>query len=97
MRKSFKDKMNDRSYEEHLMKNYIKRRETAEQRANTYSYFLAAVCVIIAVLFIVYGSVLLGLIFAALGGLMVLLVYLSKKQEEKENQKKKDKSSKNDK
>jgi len=96
MKKSFKDKMNDRSYEEHLMKNFIKKRERAEERANAYSWFLAAVCVIIAVIFVIYGSVLLGLIFVGLGGLLVLLVYLSKKQEKKENSKDK-KSHKKDK
>ena len=87
MKQRFKDKMNDRSYEEHLMKNYIKKRERAEDRANAYSYFLAAVCVVLAVLFVIYGSVLLGLIFVGLGGLLVLLVYLTKKQDEKEKSK----------
>ena len=84
MRKSFEEKMNDRTYEERLMKNYLKRREKSEQRTNAYSYFLAAVCVILAVCFVIYGSILLGIIFVGLGGLMVLLVYLTKKQDEKE-------------
>ncbi|MBE6737712.1 MAG: hypothetical protein E7566_03535 [Ruminococcaceae bacterium] len=83
----FKDKMEDRTYEEHLMKNYIKRRERAEDRANNYSYFLAGVCVLVAVMFFVFGELWLGLVFIGIGALLVLMVYLSKKEENKEDNK----------
>lgn len=82
----FKAKMNDNSEFNHVKKNYIKRRERAEERTNAYSYFLCAVCAIIAVMFFVYGSFVLGAIFIGLGGLLLLLVYLTKKQDEKEAQ-----------
>ena len=88
-KENFKKKMNDNSYEEHLMKNYLKKRERAEDRANAYSYFLAAVCVILAVMFVIYGSWLLGMIFVGAAGLLVILVYLSKNAEENDRDKNK--------
>ena len=90
---NFKARMNDNTEFDHLKKNYIKRRERAEERTNAYAYFLSVVCDIIALLFFIYDAVLLGIIFIALGGLLLLLVYLTKKQDEKEN-KKEDKNSK---
>ena len=84
---NFKQKMNDNNEFDHLKKNYVKRRERAEERVNNYSYFLCAVCAIIAVLFFIYRAVLLGFIFIGLGGLLLLLVYLTKKQDQKESQK----------
>lgn len=84
----FRKKMDDRTYEERLMKNYKKRREKSEERTNAYSYFLAVVCVAIAVMFFVYGSLLLGFVFLGLGGFLVLLVYLTKRADKKEKNKK---------
>lgn len=84
----FKEKMEDRSYEERVIKNYQKRRDSAEERANGYSYFLAGICAIIAVLFFVFKELWLGLIFLGIGGLLVLVVYLSKKEENKDSRKK---------
>jgi len=86
-KEKFKAKMEDRSYEEHLMKNYIKRRERAEARTNAYSYFLAAVCAIISVIFFIHNSALLGSIFLGGGALLILLVYLTKVVEKKEAEK----------
>lgn len=83
----FKEKMEDRTYEERLKKNYIKRRERAEDRVNGYSYFLAGVCVLVAVMFFIFGELWLGLMFIGIGSLLVLMVYLSKKEENKENNK----------
>ena len=93
----FKDKMNDNTEFDHLRKNYIKRRERAEERTNAYAYFLSVVCDIIALLFFIYDSALLGIIFIGLGALLWLLVYLTKKQDEKENKKEVRKSKKSDK
>lgn len=87
---NFNKKINDTEYEKHLMKNYVKRRQRAEERANAYSYFLAAVCAIIAVVFVIYGSFALGLIFMGAGALLVLLVYLTKRQDKKEAEKNKE-------
>ena len=86
-KENFKEKMNDRSYEERLIKNHIKRRERSEDRVNGYSYFLAALCVCVAVFFFVMCEFWLGMIFVGIAGLLVLLVYLSKKEEEKDSNK----------
>ncbi len=84
-KENFKSKMEDRSYEERIKKNYARKREQSEDRANGYSYFLAGVCVLIAVLFFIYKELWLGIIFLGVGGLLVLMVYLSKKEESKDS------------
>ena len=89
MKNKFKDKINDRSYEERLIRNYNKKRETSEQRANSYSVFLSVVCALVAIVFFVFRAFWLGMMFIGIGGLLLLVVYLSKKEEEKEDKNKK--------
>lgn len=89
MKKKFKEKMNDRSYEERLRQSYNKKRARSEQRADAYSVFLAVICAIVAIVFFVFRELWLGLGFIGIGGLLILMVYLSKKEEEKEDKNKK--------
>ncbi len=89
MKDKFKEKMNDRSYEERLRRNYSKKRENSEQRANSYSVFLSVVCAVVAIVFFLFRELWLGLLFVGIGGLLILMVYLSKKEEEKEDKNKK--------
>ena len=87
MKDKFKDKINDRSYEERLRNNYKQKMEKSEERANSYSVFLAVVCAVVAILFFVYRAFWIGLGFIGLGGLLLLMVYLSKRAENKNNKK----------
>lgn len=89
MKDKFKEKMNDRSYQERLKRNYKQRREHSEQRADAYSIFLSVVCALVAIVFFVFGELWLGLGFIGIGGLLILMVYLSKKEEKKDDKNKK--------
>ncbi len=89
MKDKFKEKMNDRSYEERLRRSYNKKRERSEQRADAYSVFLSVICAVVAVVFFAFREFWLGLGFIGIGGLLILMVYLSKKEEEKEDKNKK--------
>ncbi len=89
MKDKFKEKMNDRSYEERLMRNYKKKRENSEQRVNAYSVFLAVVCALVAVVFFFCRELWLGLGFLGIGGLLILMVYLSEKENKKDDKNKK--------
>lgn len=85
----FKEKMNDRSYEDRLKQNYKHKRETSESRADAYSVFLSVICDIVAIVFFIFGEWWLGLTFIGVGALLILVVYLSRKENEKEDKKKK--------
>ncbi len=89
MKEKFKEKMNDRSYEERLRRNYMQKRERGEQRADAYSVFLAVICALVAIVFFIFGELWLGLGFIGIGGLLILMVYLSKKEEKKDEKNKK--------
>lgn len=90
MKEKFKEKMNDRSYEEKLRRSYIERREKSEERANSYSIFLSVICALVAIAFFVFGEFWLGLMFIGIGAVLILMVYLSRKEEEKEDKNKKE-------
>lgn len=85
----FKEKMNDRSYEDRIKQDYKRKRETAESRADAYSIFLSVICAIVAIVFFIFGEWWLGLAFIGVGALLILVVYLSRKENEKEDKKKK--------
>ncbi len=90
MNKNFKKRMAQDSELEHMKGLAKKRRAKSEKGINIYSYVLSAICAVLAVLFFIYGSPLLGIIFLSVGALLSLVVWLSvkverKEQEEKEN------------
>ena len=84
MNNKFKDRMNQASELERAKKYAEKRRAKSEKGVNVYSGVLSVICDIIAALFFVYGSLLLGVIFIGIGALMTLVVYLSVRLERKE-------------
>lgn len=83
----FKDRMNQHSELERARKTIEKKNAKSEKGINMYSYVLSAICVVLAVLFFVYGSLLLGVIFLSAALLLWLVVYLSVRLEKKEEQK----------
>lgn len=85
----FKEKMNDRSYEDRIKQDYKRKRETSESRADAYSIFLSVAFFIVAIVFFVYGEVWIGLGFIGAVALLLLVVYLSRKENEKDDNKKK--------
>ena len=89
MNNNFKSRMAQDTELERVKKLSEKRRSKSEKGINIYSYVLSAICAVLAVLFFIYGSPLLGGIFLGLAALLVLVVYLSVKVEKKEQDEKK--------
>lgn len=86
MNNNFKKRMAQDSELEYIKKQVQKRKSKSEKGINIYSYVLSAICVVLAVLFFIYGSLLLGIIFLAMGALLSLVVWLSVKAERKERE-----------
>lgn len=89
MSNNFKNRMTQNSELERVKKIAEKRRSKSEKGINIYSYVLSAICAVLAILFFIYGSPLLGIIFLGIGLLLVLVVYLSVRVERKEQEEKK--------
>ncbi len=90
MNKKFKERMNDNTELERAKKQAEKRRSKSEKGIDIYAYVLSAICDVIALIFFIYNSPLLGVIFLGIGSLLMLVVYLSKRVERKEQEGKSD-------
>lgn len=90
MNNKFKDRLNQHTELEAMRRQVSKKRAKSEKGLNIYSYVLSAICAILAVLFFIYGSPLLGVIFIGIAALLALVVWLSVKVDKKEQQEKED-------
>ena len=90
MSNNFKQRMNDNTELERAKKQAEKRRSKSEKGIDIYAYVLSAICDVIALIFFIYNSPLLGVIFLCISSLLMLVVYLSKRVERKEQEGKSD-------
>ena len=84
MNNKFKQRLNQNTELESAKKQIEKRKSKSEKGINLYAYVVSIICDILAILFFIYGSPLLVIIFLGVSSLLMLVVYLSKKVEEKE-------------
>ena len=90
MNNKFKERLNKNTELDAAKKHIEKRRGKSEKGINLYAYVVSIICDLIALLFFVYDSPLLGIIFLGVSSLLLLVVYLSKRIERKEQEEKSD-------